>query len=107
LYLLTGLVVLIQSLNTVRQANLGAIRPPDQQLALLLGAFETVAAVLFMIPRLMRWGAAGLLVVFAAAFAIHALHGGPNWTLLVYAAVVLFVRIHGVENRYFRLARSS
>jgi hypothetical protein len=45
----------------------------------------------------MRWGAAGLLVVFLLAFALHTVEGHPPLTLMVYAAGVLFVRVHGVE----------
>jgi uncharacterized membrane protein YphA (DoxX/SURF4 family) len=101
LYLVTGLIVLFESIATVRAAYLGQMRPQDQLHAMILGSFEAVAAVLFLIPRFLRWGAAGLLVIFAAAFAIHAGRGGPNWTLLIYAAVVLFVRVQGVDRAYF------
>ncbi len=35
------------------------------------------------------------LVIFAAAFGLHLLRGDVALTLLVYAAGVLFVRVHG------------
>jgi hypothetical protein len=49
----------------------------------------------------MRWGAAGLLLIFALAFAIHTSQGSPPLTLLVYAAGVFFVRTHGVEGYHW------
>lgn len=51
----------------------------------------------FLIPRTMRWGAAALLVIFALAFGLHLLGGHPNLDLLIYAAAVVFIRVHGVQ----------
>jgi uncharacterized membrane protein YphA (DoxX/SURF4 family) len=106
LYLVTGMVVLFQSLQTVWAAHLGAIRPPDRIHAMILGSLEAVAAVLFLIPRTMRLGAVGLLAVFVTAFALHATHGGPDLGLMIYAAVVLFIRVHGVQPSYFTHLRA-
>ena len=96
LYVTLGAIVLIESIDTVVAASNGAFHGHDRIHALVLGSFEIVAAALFLIPRTMRWGAAGLLVVFALAFAIHAIDGQPPLDLLVFAAGVLFVRVHGV-----------
>jgi hypothetical protein len=71
LYLTTGIVVLIQSVQTI------------------------VAAIVFLIPRTMRIGALGLLVILAFAFGLHALRGDLALSLLVYAAAVSFVWVHG------------
>jgi uncharacterized membrane protein YphA (DoxX/SURF4 family) len=97
LYLTLGAVVLVQSVQTVIGARRGAFRPGDQLHAFILGSVEVVGALLFLIPRTMRTGAAVLLAIFALAFLLHATEGDLHLTLLVYAAGVLFVRIHGVR----------
>lgn len=97
LYFTLGVVVLIESFETVLAARRGAFPDHDRVHALLVGSVETIAALLFLVPRTMAVGATTLLAVFALAFAVHALGGHPNLALLVYAAGVLFVRIHGVE----------
>lgn len=50
---------------------------------------EIVAAVFFLIPRTMRSGGVGLLVVYAVAAAVHLLHGEYDISnlLLLSAAV--------------------
>ena len=105
LYVVTGSVILVQSVQTILAARAGEIRPPDQVHALMLGSFEAVAAIVFLVPATMRWGAGGLLAIFLAAMALHAGHGSFPFTLLVYGVTVLFVRIHGVQPRYFRQLR--
>ena len=96
LYVTLGAIVLVESVETVMAATHGDIHGHTRVHALILGSFEIVAAALFLIPRTMRWGAAGLLVIFALAFAIHTIDGQPPLNLLVFAAGVLFVRVHGV-----------
>ncbi len=96
LYVTLGAIVLVESIDTVMAATHGDIHGHTRVHALILGSFEIVAAALFLIPRTMRWGAAGLLVIFALAFAIHTIDGQPPLNLLVFAAAVLFVRVHGV-----------
>ena len=60
-----------------------------QWVAPALGGTEIVAAILFLIPKLGRFGAYSLLVIFAVAATLHVLHGqfeiGP---LIVYGAAV-------------------
>ncbi|MFI5210999.1 MAG: hypothetical protein ACHQ2E_11185 [Gemmatimonadales bacterium] len=94
-HLTLGAVVLIQSVQTVLAARNGGLAPGDRVHGLVLGSLEAVAALLFLLPRTMRAGAVMLLVIFAAAFGLHALRGDVATTLLVYAAGVLFVREHG------------
>jgi hypothetical protein len=103
-YATLGLVVLVESIRTITAALATSARFSNPTHALVLGSLEIVAAILFLIPRTMRAGSAGLLVIFALAFLLHALEGHPNLVLLVYGAGVLFVRVHGVEDRYFRAA---
>ena len=105
LYVTTGLGVLAQSVQTVIVALGRDLPGGDRPHALLLGSLEIAAAALFLIPRSMRRGAAGLLGVFAVAFVLHALRGEVAWSLLIYSAAVVFVRTHGVGPR--RATRAS
>ena len=104
LYITLGLVVLAQSVQTILAAQRGEITGPDRLHALILGTVETLAALLFLVPRTMRVGAVALLAIFALAFAIHALGGNWHLALLVYAAGVLFVHIHGVRGYRWQAA---
>lgn len=104
LYFTLGVVVLVQSIQTIIAARHDSIAVPDQVHAFLLGAVEAIAALLFLLPKTMGLGANTLLAVFGIAFGLHALQGHPNLTLLVYAAGVLFVRIHGVSGYRWRPA---
>jgi hypothetical protein len=88
-----GIVVLYLSLKTV-YAGLPSSSDYDPH-AVLIGCFEAVAALLFVIPRTLRIGAFGLLVTFAVVFVIHALRLQFRGDLLVYGAVVWFVAVHG------------
>jgi uncharacterized membrane protein len=97
LYLTLGLVVLVQSVSTVVEAVRASVPIADRHHGLILGGLETLAAVLLLIPRTMRLGASALLVIFALAFAFHAVQGDVAWPLLVYGAAVFFVRTHGVS----------
>jgi uncharacterized membrane protein YphA (DoxX/SURF4 family) len=99
LYATIGVVVLIQSIQTVLAARRGALPQQDRLHATVLGSLEAGAALLFLLPRTMRLGAVGLLAVFAIAFALHASRGDVSSTLLVYAAAVFFVRTHGIVGR--------
>lgn len=96
-YVILGLVVLVESVETVVRAQGGGFHGPDRLHALILGSLEAVAAVAFLVPRAMQLGATVLLAIFALAFGLHMLQGSPNLVLLVYGAGVLFVRVHGVS----------
>ena len=97
LYLTVGIIIAIESVETVVAALHGGFSPHDRPHAIVLGTLEAVAALLFLIPRTMRWGAGALLLIFALAFGLHLASGHPNLDLLIYAAAVLFVRVHGVR----------
>lgn len=58
-------------------------------------AVEAIGAVLFMIPRTLRVGAIALLIVLVGGFAAHLTRGELEVQLLIYAAAVWFVLIHG------------
>lgn len=93
LWVVTGLVLLIASVATVRNAWVGS--PHANPHVALLGAVEAIAALLFLIPRTLRVGAIGLLVTIALAFAIHTALGQFRGDLLLYGVTVLFVLVHG------------
>ncbi len=88
-----GTVLLYLSVKTM-YAGLQSGGGHDAHL-ILIGGFEALAAVLFLIPRTLRIGAFGLLMVFAVVLLIHALQLQLRGDVLVYAAVVLFVAVHG------------
>ena len=91
-----GVVLCYLSVRTVLHAAGAGSR--DVHVA-LLGAIEAAAALLFLVPRTLRLGAAGLLATFAVAFAAHALQGELRSDLLVFAAAVAFVAVHGPVSR--------
>jgi hypothetical protein len=94
-HLTLGIVVLVQSLITVFQTRGGGGASHVRiGIAALAGA-EAVAALLFMLPATLRLGAVSLLAIFFFAVAFHGLHGELQLTLLVYAAGVFFVMVHG------------
>jgi hypothetical protein len=94
-HLTLGLVVLLQSLLAVLQTRgAGGASHLGLGIAVLAGA-EAVAAVLFILPATLRVGAVSLLAIFLFALAFHGLHGELQSTLLVYAAGVFFVMVHG------------
>jgi len=86
-----GAVVLIESFSTAIRA-LGAHGGSGNPHLLLLASVEAIGAALFFVRPVRGAGAALLLLTFAIAFAFHAIHGEPNWTLLVFAAGVILVR---------------
>jgi hypothetical protein len=94
-HLTLGAVVLVESLITVLRAHgAGGASHARLGVAVLAGA-EAVAALLFILPATLRLGAVSLLAIFLFAVAFHGLHGELQLTLLVYAAGVFFVMVHG------------
>ena len=92
LWALTGVVLLIASLATVRAALSTTHGDPH---VVLLGGLEAVAALLFLIPPAMRVGAVGLLATIAVALGVHTVMGQWRGDLLLYAAAVGFIAVHG------------
>ncbi len=98
-----GLVILIQSIAALRRGLvLHTAGPIHTHLAILAGA-EALAAILFLIPKTLDFGAIALLIIFAVALLLHGIRGQLN--LLVYAAGVYFVMMHGstFSREIFRL----
>ena len=88
-HLVLGVALLWGSVHTV--LHLG----PSDPHALIIGTVEALAAVAFLLPRTMRLGAGVLLAVLALGFVLHAARGEWRPDLLVYAAGVLLVGVHG------------
>jgi hypothetical protein len=106
LWLVTGVVLLVGSLETVRSA-LTSSGHANPHLA-ILGFVEALAAALFLVPRWMRVGAIGLLVTTVTALGVHAALHEFRGDFLLYAATVSFVLIHGPLTReQFRATLSS
>jgi uncharacterized membrane protein YphA (DoxX/SURF4 family) len=101
-----GIVVFYLGAKTAYQ---GLQRGSGHDLHLvLLGSVEALAALLFLIPRSLRIGAVALLLVFAAAFLLHALRFELRGDLLVYAGAVSFVAVHGpVPVSWLRAGRTG
>jgi hypothetical protein len=89
-----GIVIVYLSVTTVRGA-IGRGHDAADLHAIIIGSVETIAALLFLAPRTMVWGGVGLLATFAAAFLIHAHAHHFAAPLLIYAAAVVFVMVHG------------
>lgn len=91
LWWVLGVSILVLSIRTL----LVALRGGGHGLHLaLLAGIEAAAALLFLLPPTQRLGAAGLLLTLAIAWLAH-LHDQFRWDLLIYAAAVLFVAVHG------------
>jgi uncharacterized membrane protein YphA (DoxX/SURF4 family) len=88
-----GIVLFLGSVQTVRWA-LHSSYPPNFHLLLLAGV-EALGAVLFLIPRTLLFGGILLLLCLGVALLFHAVSYEYRGDLLVYAAGVLFVVVHG------------
>jgi hypothetical protein len=91
-HLTLSAVVFLQSVTTVLQTR--AASHTGLAVAVLASA-EALAAILFVVPATLRAGALSLLAIFLFALGFHGLHGELQSTLLVYAAGVFFVMMHG------------
>ena len=92
LWLTTGLVLLVASMRTILDAAPG---PHGNPHIVILAAVEAISAVLFLVPRTLRVGAIGLLATITVAFLVHTVMGQFRADLLLYAATVVFVSVHG------------
>ena len=88
-----GIVLFYLSLSTAYHGLASGISHEPH--LVLVGGFEALAALLFLVPRTLRIGASGLLFTFATVSLIHAVRLQFRGDLLVYAAVALSVAVHG------------
>ena len=97
LWLATGVALLYGSIQTARSAFQPGVHLNPH--LVFLASVEALAAILFVIPRVMRVGAVGLLATIFIAFSVHAALHEFRADLLLYGAVVLFIMIHGSLTR--------
>jgi uncharacterized membrane protein YphA (DoxX/SURF4 family) len=92
----SGGLLLYGGLVTAR-AQFAAARAgaPLDHPAAILGTLEVGAAALFLTPRWCRAGARALLAILVVALLVHAARGQFAASLLVDAAAVYFVLVHG------------
>ena len=106
LWVVTGVALLYGSVETVRSALASSAHANPH--LVVLGSVEAVAAALFLVRRLMRFAAIGLLITIGVAFAVHTALHEFRGDLLLYAAAVAFIRIHGpLTQEQFRAIMSS
>jgi hypothetical protein len=95
LYWCVGGIVLVESclfVFSTSRAHAFAESGMPHLIRPVLGGFEVVAALLFLIPPTRKVGGYALLVIFLLAALIHILHGQPEvGGLVVYAAAVYVV----------------
>ena len=95
LYWCVGGIVLIESclfVFSTSRAHAFAESGLPHLIRPVLGGFEIVAALLFLISPTRKIGGYALLVIFLVAAGIHILHGQPDvGGLVVYAAAVYVV----------------
>lgn len=60
-----------------------------------VAALELLGAVLLLIPRTLKLGGIALLVVLIPGFIVHLTRGEWEPQLLIYAAGVYFIMVHG------------
>jgi len=89
LWVTLGVVVLVECARPLLQAISGS--EPAGQHVIVLASVEIIGAILFLIPRTLKYGAWILLAVFAIAFVAHLAKGELAAPLLVYAAGTFFV----------------
>jgi hypothetical protein len=89
-----GILLIVYSVQTAWQAiSAGPTGLGVHVVA--LASIETIAALLFLVPRTMRAGAICLLAAFAGAFVLHGIKREFPSQLLLFAVAVTFVMIHG------------
>jgi hypothetical protein len=92
-HLTLAIVIFIQSVKTAIMVSHGQILNPLGSHLTILASIEAVAALLFLIPKTLKYASGILLAIFVFVFIIHGVQ--QELDLLVYAAGVLFVRVHG------------
>ena len=88
-----AVVIFLQSIKTIIEASYHHTgNPLGSHLSILAGA-EAFAALLFLLPKTLKTGGVLLLLIFCFATIVHGIQHELN--LVVYAAGVLFVTVHG------------
>jgi hypothetical protein len=95
LHVVLGVVILVQSVLTAVYSSGWLPAHATNAHLLALGSIEALLVVLFLLPRTVRAGALGLAIVLLLATVVHASRGEFPAALIVYAAGVAYVGIHG------------
>lgn len=93
-----GLVVLVESVETVLHA-LGLRGGAVNHHLVLLAGVEAIGAALFLFPPTLLAGGAAMLATFAIAIVVHAGRGEFPLNLLVFAAGTVLVMARARERR--------
>ncbi len=93
-HVILGLALLWGSVHTLM--HLG----PTDLHARIVGSIEAVGAAAFLIPQTLRFGGVLLLLSLVGAILVHAGMGEWRPDLLVYAAGVVLVTVHGSAYRH-------
>jgi len=91
---LLHLVLGVGLLGTAIETLVRALHDGGAPLA-AVAAITIVAAALFLVPRTVRLGGSVLLVVVLAVLVERLLRGQPRLDLMVFAAGIWFVMVHG------------
>jgi hypothetical protein len=97
LHLTLGILLGVGGATTAWAAYRVAV--PHASHLVALGGFEAVSAMLFLLPRTLRLGAAGLVLSCAVALVVHLWLGESRGDLVLYIVAVLFVAAHGAAYR--------
>jgi hypothetical protein len=89
LWMTLGIVILVESVPAIVRVISGS--PDANNHVALLAAVEVVGAILFLMPRSLRYGAWTLLAVFAVAIVAHLVRGEFPTPLFVYAVGTYYV----------------
>ena len=92
-HLTLAIVIFWQSVRTVAAGLSSSQHSLFGSHLVLVAGLEALGALLFLLPRTLRIGGILLLLVFAIAIFLHGIQ--HELTLIVYAAAVLFVMVHG------------
>jgi len=86
-HLVLGLGLLSGSIQTLLHALAPEnIHSHSHQHLAVIAAIEAIGAVMFLLPRVSRWGALVLVAVIGLGFVAHALQGEWRPDLVIYAA---------------------
>ncbi len=88
-----ALVVFVQSVRTIVGALHHHATGPLGSHLIILAGIEAIAALLFLYPKTLKMGGVLLLLIFVFAIAAHGIQ--DEFELIVYAAGVIFVTVHG------------
>ena len=97
LHVSLGILLAVGGATTAWEAYRAA--DPHAAHLVALGGVEAISALLFLLPRTLRLGAAGLVLCCGVALVVHLSMGQWRGDLVLYIVAVLFVAAHGAAYR--------